>query len=215
MECVAMTEHKTMNTIIHAAFRRDVQRFDAALAAFPAGSRQRADQLATAWDNFAFQLDHHHEDEETIFWPALRSLGAPESLAGDLEGEHAQMLVALESAKASMREFRAAPDADATTTARAAIAHLADVLTNHLAHEERDMEPISAAHHASAQIKAAQKTVRKAHRGNQGTLFAWLLDGADADAIRGLRREVPRPVLFVITRTAGRRYNRTIRPTWA
>jgi hypothetical protein len=40
-----MTEHKTMNTIVHAAFRRDLARFDAGLAAFPAGSRSRADQL--------------------------------------------------------------------------------------------------------------------------------------------------------------------------
>jgi len=35
-----VTEHRTMNTIAHAAFRRDLARFDAALAVFPAGSRQ-------------------------------------------------------------------------------------------------------------------------------------------------------------------------------
>ncbi len=210
-----MTEHKTMNTVIHAAFRRDLERFDVALAEFPMGSRHRADGLAAAWDNFSFQLHHHHEDEETIFWPALRSLGAPETLAGDLEGEHARMLDALQSADASMRGFRMEPGSASATTARAAIAHLASVLIDHLAHEERDMEPISAEHHASPQIKTAQKVVRKAHRGNQGTLFAWLQDGADADAIRGLRREVPRPVLWLITRTSGRHYRRTIAPVWA
>jgi hypothetical protein len=210
-----MTEHKTMNTIIHAAFRRDLKRFDTALATFPAGSRERADQLGTAWDNFAFQLDHHHTDEETIFWPALRSLGADESMAEELEGEHATMLGALATANRAMADFRADPSTGRTAQAHAAITQLAEVLIDHLAHEEHDMEPISVTHHASPQIKAAQKTVRKAHKGNQGTLFAWLQDGADADAIRGLRSEVPRPVLFVITRTAGRRYNHTIAPTWA
>jgi hypothetical protein len=210
-----MTEHKTMNTIIHAAFRRDLQRFDSALAAFPAGSRHRADQLATAWDNLAFQLHHHHEDEEAIFWPALRSLGAPESLAGDLEREHARMLDALKSANASMQDFRAEPGAQTAGAARTVIAELAQVLTDHLDHEERDMEPISIEHHASPPIKAAQRTVRKAHRGNQGTLFAWLLDGADPDAIRGLRNEIPPPVLYLMTRTSGRRYRRTVAPTWA
>ena len=34
-----MTEHKTMNTVIHAAFRRDLARFGDALGSFPAGSR--------------------------------------------------------------------------------------------------------------------------------------------------------------------------------
>jgi hypothetical protein len=47
-----------------------------------------------------------------------------------------------------------------------------------------------------------------------GTLFAWLLDGADDDAVRGVRREVPRPVLFVITQTSGRRYRRTVASVW-
>jgi hypothetical protein len=210
-----MTEHKTMNTIIHAAFRRDLQRFDTALATFPAGSRERADQLGAAWDNFSFQLDHHHTDEETIFWPALRSLGADESMAEELEGEHETMLAALAAANRAMADFRADPSPGHTAQAHAAISALADVLIDHLAHEERDMEPISVTHHASPQIKAAQKVVRRAHKGNQGTLFAWLQDGADENAIRGLRREVPRPVLFAITSTAGRRYRRTIAPAWA
>lgn len=208
-----MTEHKTMNTVIHAAFRRDLSRFDAALASSPTGAR--AEQLATAWDNLAFQLHHHHEDEETIFWPALRSLGAPTALSEELEGEHAQMLEALNAADAAVGTFRTSPDAGTASATRTAIAHLTDVLTAHLAHEEADMEPISAANHRSAQIKAAQGAVRKAHRGNTGTLFAWLQDGADADAIRGLRREVPRPVLFLITRTVGRRYRRTVAPVWS
>lgn len=70
-----MTGHQTMNTIIHAGFRRDLARFDRALADFPIGSRARADQLATAWTNLAEQLHHHHRDEETIFFPAFRDLG--------------------------------------------------------------------------------------------------------------------------------------------
>ena len=63
-------------------------------------------------------------------------------------------------------------------------------------------------------MKAAQKAVRRAHRGNSGTLFAWLLDGADEGDVRAVRRDVPRPVLFVITRTSGRRYRRTVASVW-
>ncbi len=44
--------------------------------------------------------------------------------------------------------------------------------------------------------------------------MAWLLDGADADASAALRKEIPPPVLFVLTRLAGRAYNRDIAPVW-
>ena len=51
-----MTEHKTLNTVIHAAFRRDLGRFGAALGSFPDGFQARADQLKAAWDQFSYQL---------------------------------------------------------------------------------------------------------------------------------------------------------------
>lgn len=210
----AGTEHATMNTIIHAAFRRDLARLDQALASSHAGTPRRGTEIATAWDNFDFQLHHHHADEETIFWPALRTLGASDALAEELESEHARMVVALEHAEAAMDRYRADPGTGTSASARAAIAELAEVIRQHLGHEERDMEPISAAHHTAPEMKAAQKAVRRAHRGNTGTLFTWLLDGADEADVRGLRREIPRPVLFVITRTSGRRYRRTVASVW-
>jgi hemerythrin-like domain-containing protein len=109
---MAVTEHKTMNTIIHAALRRDLQRFDDALVAFPPRSRRRADELATAWDNFAHQLNHHHQDEEAIFWPALSSLGVDQTMAADLEREHARMLEALDVANRAVDAIRANPSAE-------------------------------------------------------------------------------------------------------
>jgi hypothetical protein len=211
----AMTDHQSMNTVIHAAVRRDLGRFDHALSVFPASSQGRADQLAAAWENFAFQLHHHHEDEESIFWPVFRSLGADDVLVVTLEGEHARMLEALESAGAAMKVFHADPSEQKTASARTAVAALTSAITEHLDHEERDLEPFAVAQKAAPQMKAAQKAVRKAHKGNQGTFFAWLLDGASADDARGLRREIPPPVVFVISRVGGRRYTRTVAPVWA
>ena len=53
-----MTEHLTLNIVIHAAVRRDVARFQQALTAFPIGSRERAAQLEMAWQNLDHQLYH-------------------------------------------------------------------------------------------------------------------------------------------------------------
>jgi hypothetical protein len=214
MEEVTMTEHQTMNTVIHAAIRRDVARFDAALAAFPAGSEKRAGELTRAWKNFAFQIRKHHEDEGTIFWPAFRALGVDESLVSDLDGEHERMQGALTVADSVMQEFRKAPTASNAEAARAAIAGLSTVLNEHFTHEERELEPFAVGHRETPEIKQAQSAVRKAHKGVAGTFAAWLIDGADDDAKARLRKEIPPPVLFVLTRIPGRHYNRDIAAAW-
>jgi hypothetical protein len=203
-----------MNTIIHAAFRRDLARFEAALGEFPAGSRARADQLAEAWDNFAAQLHQHHGDEETIFWPALRAVGADEALVGHLGDEHAHMLAALDAADTSMRALPADPSAATAQTARTSVAELARTVEEHLVHEERDLEPFMVSRLDTPQLKQAQVAVRKAHRRGAGTFFAWLADGNDPDVASALRHEVPAPVLFVLTRIAGRGYRRRIAMVW-
>lgn len=210
-----MTEHQTMNTIIHAAFRRDLARFDQALATFP-GSQARADQLWAAWENYAHQLHQHHDDEETIFWPAMRELGADEALVGDLDGEHARMIGGLEAATAAMKALQQSPSADNASTARESVGAFGAILTHHLEHEERDLEPWAVAHlKGSPLYKSTQVAVRKAHKGNAGTFFAWLSDGADADARAALAKEVPAPVLFLIRRFGGRDYTRNVGSVWS
>jgi hypothetical protein len=210
-----VTEHMTMNTVIHAAFRRDFGRFDEALATYPAGTRDRADQLAVAWENVDFQLHHHHQDEEAIFFPALRKLGADPALVDDLEGEHARMVGALETATAAMKSFHTDPTEANAAVARRAVSDLHDTFNVHVTHEERDLEPFAASQKGTPGMKAAQTAVRKAHKGGSGTFFAWLMDGADQDAMAGLRNEVPAPVVFIVGRIGGRDYRRRIASVWA
>jgi hypothetical protein len=209
-----MTDHKTMNTIIHAAFRRDMERFDTALAAPAAATPARARQLKAAWDNYQFQLNHHHNDEETIFWPACRELGADTSVMAELEGEHEAMLAALDAAATAMTSYAGAPSSDSAAVARTAVAGLRTTLENHLAHEERDLEPFVVDHLDTPQFKATQKAVRRAYKGNVGTFVSWLDDGADPDTRTSLRHEMPPPVLAIVMTFAGRDYKRRIAPVW-
>ena len=208
------TEHRTVNTVVHAAIRRDLGRFDHALATFPTGSKPRADQLKRAWDNFEEELHYHHEYEETLFWPALREVGIDLSLIEELDREHEAMRQALEAASSAMATFHQKPAQDGAARARQAVTHLSDVLLAHLAHEERDLEPISIEYHDSAPMKVALKKVQKAHQGRMGNFFAWLQDGATAHDKAGLRKQIPALVVFVITTVAGRHYRRDIASVW-
>jgi hypothetical protein len=125
------------------------------------------------------------------------------------------MVEALDSSDAAMKRLSREPSAEQVEAARAALGRLSAVVDEHLTHEERDLEPFLVAQSQTPQIKASVKAVRKAHKGNAGTFFAWLLDGASADDVRALRREVPPPVLFVISRVGGRQYARTVAAVWS
>ena len=209
-----MTEHLTMNTVVHAAFRRTLTRFDHALAAFPDGSQPRADQLGRAWDFFEQELHHHHDYEEEYFWPALQQTDADLSSLAELDAEHGAMRAALERASRAMGTLRSGPTATAAGAARAAVAELAEVLLDHLAHEERDLEPVSAAYQDAPPMKAALAQVKKAHLKHLGNFVEWLEDGADASDLAAMRKELPPPVIFLFGKIAGRRYRRQIAPTW-
>jgi hypothetical protein len=209
-----LTEHRTMNTVIHAAFRRDLRRVGDALGCFPAGSPTRARDLGAAWRNLAHQLHVHHVDEETLFWPAFVELGVDEGLIDALELEHGAMVAALTAAEASMEALGADPTAEHAAAARACVVELHRVLDDHLAHEERDLEPFGAAHVDTPQHKAAVARARTSHTEGVGTFFAWLSDTGDRRVAAALRREVPAPVLFVLTKVGGRRYRRLAAAAW-
>jgi hemerythrin-like domain-containing protein len=210
-----MTQHRTMNTIIHAAVRRDLDRFTHALQSFPAGSAQRARQLMTAWRNFHKQLDDHHHDEETIFWPALREVGTDESLVGDLGGEHEKMMTQLGSTDVAMGALVAEPTADNARLALNALGELRGAVESHFEHEERELEPFMASKMGTEPMRRAMKQVRRAHPASeQGVFMAWLQDGADADDRAALAKTIPSPVLFVFSRVVGRSYGREIAPVW-
>jgi hemerythrin-like domain-containing protein len=210
-----MTEHSSMNTIIHAAVRRDLARFAEALESFPAGSVPRAQQLLAAWRNFHKQLDDHHRGEETIFWPALREVGADESLVGDLGGEHEQMMTELATTDAAMGALAADPSAANAQGALAALDSLRSAVQSHFEHEERELEPLMAAKLDTEPLKRAMKQVRRAHPpGEQGVFMAWLQDGAAESDRAALAKTIPAPVLFVFTRVLGRSYTRDIAPVW-
>lgn len=207
-------DHKSLNTVVHAAFRRTLDRFDAALTAFPSGSQQRADDLKTAWDFFAHEVHDHHHYEEQFFWPALSQTDADLSSVAELDSEHDEMRAALGDASTALAQLTGDPSAANATSARQAVATLGTVLVGHLEHEERDLEPISVSYADTKPMKAALAQVKKAHLTKMGNFVEWLQDGAtDADKA-GLRREIPGPVVFLFGTVAGRRYRKEIARVW-
>jgi hypothetical protein len=208
-----MTE-MSMNKAIHGAFRRDLDRFIAALSAFPPGDAARAHQLGTAWANFDDQLTHHHEGEHTIAWPALQEMGVSKDLLATMDAEHDVMAAALAEARTAMQALTRTAGVEEANAALAAVRELKSVTVAHLDHEEAQIEQIYLTKRDSPEMKAMGRAFGKVSPARGGRFFAWVLDGASPEERAAVTREVPGPVLRIIGGIFGRGYRKDVAPVW-
>lgn len=207
--------HITMNEIIHAAVRRDLARMEAALRAFPDGDAERAHGLQRAWTALWEMLHEHHQGEDAHVWPYLRSLGTVDpALADAMEAEHEAMAHAMTDATAAVYDLVATPTTAAAQVAADRVARAAEVTAHHLDHEEREVMPIIVPQLGTPAWKAVEKQLRAGSLTQGGRFFAWLQDGIEPELGAALRTNVPGPVLWGLSRLAGRSYHRHVAPVW-
>jgi hypothetical protein len=209
-----MTAPISMNTLIHAAIRRDLARFLGATANFPDGADQRAAQLGAAWDYFSGELDYHHRGEHEIAWPALASVGVSEDVLAAMDAEHDRLAGALSAANTAFTELRSAPTVTNAQAAHAALEELRAVAEEHMRHEEAELEPVYADKHDSPELKAmGRKFSRRDPRGT-GNFLVWVRNGASPQEQAALRAAIPPPVIAVFATVFGGRYRRRVAPVW-
>ena len=209
-----MTAPMTMNRLIHAAVRRDLERLHTALGAAPDGDRTRAAGLARAYANLRLQLTHHHEGEDAHIWPMLAKVGVGQDLLGAMQEEHHAMSDALAETASAMTAYAASGSAADAAAARASVAQTQEVVERHLTHEENELEPQLHPHVETPEWKAVEKKLSRQPPGVAGTFFAWLTDGMSEPGRAFLRSTVPTPVVVVLSRTFGRKYHKEVAPVW-
>jgi hypothetical protein len=204
----------SMNKVIHAAFRRDLDRFLGALSRFRDGDAARAQQLGQAWDNFDFQLTKHHEGEHEIAWPALVQVGVTQQMMDQMDAEHEVMAERLAATRNAMAALRSAPTAANAQTARTAMDELKTVTTEHLEHEERELEPVYQSKRDDPAIKEMGRKFSKVPPKEGGVFFAWLTDGVSPEAQASINATIPAPVRAIVSGLFGRSYKKDIAPVW-
>lgn len=209
-----MTEQMTMNRVIHAAVRRDLDRLADALPRMADGDRPRAQALDRAYRNLQTELTHHHESEDTHIWPMLASAGVDRELLEAMELEHATMAEALAGTATAMATVARTGAGTDAAAARQSLLHTRDVVERHLRHEETELEPQLAPHLETPEWHAVEKKLRSQPLPVAGRFFAWLTDGMTEENAAFLKRTVPSPVVTVLSRVFGRRYYEEVAPTW-
>ena len=209
-----MTAPITMNTVIHGAVRRDLDRLADALARMPEGDTARARDLARAFGNLRRELTHHHEGEDTHIFPWMAAQGLVPDLLPVMEEEHAAMSAALGETDEALRALAASGSAEDLAAARASVDRTRTVVDRHLDHEETEVVPAVLPHMETPGWKAVEKQIRSQPVAQAGQFFAWLTDGMRDEHRAHLRETVPAPVVFVLSRVFGRRYRREVAPVW-
>ncbi|HYN67047.1 MAG TPA: hemerythrin domain-containing protein [Ornithinibacter sp.] len=202
----------SMNKVIHAAVRRDLDRFAVGLDDFREGDAARAAALARAWANFDAMLTDHHEGEHAIAWPHLERAGVPRELLDRMDAEHEVMAEGMAGARTAMAELASRPTREQAAAARSAMETLRTATVQHLDHEESEIEAFYLANDEHPEIRAMAQEFRKQSPQVAGRFLAWLTDGIAPEARSAI--PVPGPVLAVLTGIFGRGYRREVAPVW-
>ncbi|MFG1852756.1 hemerythrin domain-containing protein [Actinomadura geliboluensis] len=186
------TTCRTLLSAAHTAFRRDLDRLAAAVAAGKGG----AAHVRAGWDNLAQQLRMHHDLEDRTLWPRVERAvaGRPAELA---------VLAEIRAERARLGPLIAAVDtALATGTggggggggAVAAVRTLREALEAHLRHEEATVLPLAESVLESGQWRALADEAALRCAAGAELFVPWVVDGiAPVDRSRFLTA-LPGPV---------------------
>ncbi|MGY1961497.1 hemerythrin domain-containing protein [Nocardia gipuzkoensis] len=174
----------------HDAFRRDLRR---CAAAAESGLADRPGVLS-GWANFIRQLHVHHTVEDAVLWPrvlsALPERSRDRALMADMEAEHAALDPALKSVDEGLRGQAA--------DLPARVQKLAEILGEHMAHEEKSALPLIQKVLTPKDWDAFRGAMaRKQGPSGAAVYVPWVLDDATAEQRREFLAAMPGPVALI------------------
>ena len=185
--------------VMHHAFRRDLDRFQAAVRATPVDERDTWRALAARWERFAEVLHHHHTVEDEHIWPVMeRRLeergeqaepGGLEALRA-MAAEHDLVDPALEACGRGFTAMAERPSDDQRNALDVHVTAMRTTLLDHLRHEETEALPLLQRTLTADDFAATESAAQRAYPVRAVPfLVPWVADGLPADVDRpGPRR---------------------------
>jgi hemerythrin-like domain-containing protein len=212
----------TAMLVMHWAFRRDLDRFVAAVTRTPVEDRAAWRTLTARWELFRRILHDHHTGEDDGLWPALlgrlETAGSPEGreVLAAMAAEHHGIDPLLDSIAEGLSRMAAAADDDTHAAIGVRMVAARERLTQHLGHEERDALALVQQHLSPGDWERISKTYfeRTKNPREIAVVVAWVMhDLPDAAAARLLAGAAPLRVLWrvFLRRPFARRERRAFR----
>jgi iron-sulfur cluster repair protein YtfE (RIC family) len=191
----------TVMHVLHDAFRRDLEELTRAAAAL-SDDPYAHERIRLGWTVLADQLHHHHTVEDDQLWPLVRRSWdrSPDALdvLDAMEYEHELVDPALGAVGAAITSGEHPAEA---------LHRLRSVVTEHLAHEERDAMPlISAVVSPRDWDTFSAKQAKSLGLKGAAEFFPWLLRGMDEVRTERVLGVLPAPLRWA--------YRRRWQPRW-
>jgi len=207
--------HNDMNTIIHDALRRDLDRLEVVLQSPSTDERRTA-----LCDHATWVLDvlhHHHVGEDEGVWPrVLAKRPDLQPIVDEMEAEHETLAAASDGLRAAASAYRQSGSEENRAAMAAAVTQMKEATLPHLEHEERETMPLVLDTLDDADWAYLEKNhFRKGMSFSTTGLYGmWLLDGLDERRRQVVGSAIPGPVLWIMKRLYGPRYQRTTALAW-
>lgn len=197
-------------TLAHRAMLTDVRRLAAAVAEIGDGrtrcSTRRADAIARYTELLCESIHHHHTVEDTVLWPVIDACAGSIVDLTELTEDHAALDPRLEIIGHRANAFRVAGGDRRTAALLAAeLADLNNLLTEHIAEEERDIFPVIRQYVSVADWQVVEKT---AQRTGRLTFDGPRTVGASTDEERATLAKEVSPVLRLVLGVLAWRHRR-------
>jgi hemerythrin-like domain-containing protein len=175
--------------VMHHAFRRDLDRFTAAVRRTPLDDAASWQALARRWERFGMVLHHHHTIEDAHIWPPLLTRVDAEGTPADratleaMQAEHETIDPQLEACGAGFAAMAERPSAEERDRLAGCVAAIRDGLHQHLSHEETGALPLVQRYLPEADWQASEKAAQRSFAlRDLGFLLPWAASGLDRAA---------------------------------
>ncbi|MGW2254325.1 hemerythrin domain-containing protein [Kitasatospora sp. NPDC001660] len=197
-----LPEHIRGFGLMHVAMRRDAARLCAAARSVrPGGARA----LGEWFGRLRAVIDWHHHSEDEILWPYLRGHVPGFDGSGALEQDHGAL-------DRSMSRVAGVLTTGRVVELPEAAQEFADLVRDHLRHEERVVFPVLATLGVAEYGRVERRIIGSAPAQVMTYLQPWMFDGADAASVAAVAATIPAPVRLLGRTVLERRYRRTLAP---
>jgi hemerythrin HHE cation binding domain-containing protein len=198
--------------VVHRSLRLVLDRFVEATGRIEPA--QLAAVLGPRWALFERGLHHHHEMEDSTFFPLIVQASPDISaLVERLEEEHRELVARLDAAGDAVRALEADPNPATRQTVHDAIVAIRDQLVPHLDVEDNELLPPAAASVSNDMWKRVSVQAMRSLPRQDLPIIAGLLD----EVVHSLPKEQwppppPLPIRLLVALSWRRRYARFIEP---
>jgi iron-sulfur cluster repair protein YtfE (RIC family) len=197
--------------VMHHAFRRDLARFVEAARRTPVEEAEVWRALEKRWLAFDDVLHHHHQIEDSAFWPPLLAHadaaggGEDRATLEAMEAEHAVIDPALQRCRDALAQMVSHPCEDHRNALDVRLTSTREALLQHLHHEETIALPLLQRTMTRTEYAAAEAAAQKGYPlRSMGFLIPWVLHELPEEGVARVAPSAPPGFTLLHRLTRGR-----------